>query len=249
MCPVFLLPHLGRWGLENPLKMYLLITLWRMCLRPLEVQYVKLLRKVSFFWWFISLTSLSVLPALRPRPPWSLHSLPFPPTPPFSSCHSWVGGPSLWEVKGHRGWEGSRQVARALCTPLLKARVRILLNPDPGGSSCSESTWKTQFSLPDPIQDWTFYWKRKERTPSNPNCGHRPSFCLPVKKGRTTGRHLLEQDFRKSHSACDLTPRFQVWLTWIKRWESLGVLFHWIFRPLKCTLFTTQNDWFFFFFF
>lgn len=171
----------GRKGLENQSRC--IITLLRMC-ETLEAQYVKLLRK--FLWWFISLTSLSILPLHSSHPPWSPLSFLFPPIQSFSSCHSWAGGPSPWEVKGHFGWEGGWQVVRALCTPFPIAGVKCCWTLTPVGLH-SQNCHGTQFILPDPIQDRTFHWRRKECP--HPNCGYWPSLCLLVKQGRTTGRH------------------------------------------------------------
>lgn len=195
---------------------------------------MKLLRDYLFLWCFISLTSLSHPLAQPSRPPSFLLSFFFPPIPPFSSCHPWAGGLSLWEVKGHCGWEGSWQVVWALCTHFPIAHVKCLWTLTLVGPH-SQNPFGAQFRQPDPIQHRTFLCRRKESRLSQLWSVALPLFS--VKQGRTTGRHKPGQDFQKAYSVCDLTPKFPCWLTWIKRWESRGVPFHWVFHPLKCTLF------------
>ena len=109
----------------------------------------QLLRNFLFLWWSNSLTSLSISVSVQlSRPPSSQFSFLFPPIQPFSSCHPWAGGPgglSLWEVKGHRGWEGSRQVVWASRSHVnfdLSQR-QIMLNSDPRESSLSKSVWNS----------------------------------------------------------------------------------------------------------
>ena len=154
---------------------------------PLEnvgwAQYVKLLRNFSFLWWFISLTSLSI-PLVQPsRPPSSLLSLLFPPIQPFSSCHPWAGGLSLREVKGHHGWEGSRQVVRAPCLPFPTAHVKCCWTLTPVGPH-SENQCGTQFSQPDPIQGRTHHWVRKKSPPIPIVVTALPFVCWPSRVGR-----------------------------------------------------------------
>lgn len=118
------------------------------------------------------------------RPPSSLLSFLFPPILPFLSCHPWAGGWSLWEVKGHYGWEGSRQVVRAPCSLFPTACVKCCWTLTPVGPY-SENQCGTQFSQPDPIQDRTFYWRRKESPPPHPNCGQcSPIVCWSSRVGR-----------------------------------------------------------------
>lgn len=134
-----------------------------------------------FFFFFCRLSTSTALP-----PTFIFCSPPFPSIQPSSPHHPWSGGPSLWEVKGHLGWECSQQVVWALRSPFPTACVKrcwTLTLP----RLRSQNLCETQFMEPDPIHFQTFHWRRKESHPSQ--LWSVPFFCLLVKQGRTTVRH------------------------------------------------------------
>lgn len=144
----------------------------------MSVRCSQLLSIISFF--------VFVWPTRTAHPPTLIFPPPFPSIQPFSSRHPWSGGPSLREVKGHFGWEGSRQVVWAPRLPFPTAGVKRRWTLTPPGPH-SPNLCETQFRQPDPIHVQTFHWRRKESHPSQ--LWSVPSFCLLVKQGRATGRH------------------------------------------------------------
>lgn len=177
--------HLGRQGLEKQSSS----TYWLPSRETFEAQYVKLLRNLSFLWWFISLTSLSTLPVQSSPPIFISAFFPFPTHTAFLILSS-LGWLVVCPFGRLRGTVGERQVVRAPCLPFPTARVKCCWTLTPVGPH-SQNRRGTQFSQPDPIESWTLHWRKKEPPPSNPpsQLWSVPFLCLLVKQGRTTGRH------------------------------------------------------------
>ena len=151
-----------------------------MCARPSKGNMWSYLETSRFFDGLSLLHLCLVRPA---RPASSPLSFLFPPIQPFSCCHPWAGGPSLWEVKGHRGWEGSRQVVRAPWSPFPTARVKCCWTLTPvgllskigvEGNSASQTLFRTGLSIGG-----------EKTPPPHPNCGQCPLFvCWSSRVGR-----------------------------------------------------------------
>lgn len=195
--------------------------------------------ETSCFFDGLSLTSLSI-PLVQPsRPPSSSLSFLFPPIQPFSSCHPWAGGLSLWEVKGHRGWEGSRQVVRAPCSPFPTAHVKCCWTLTPVGPHSQKSVWNAiqparPYSGPDSP------WEEK-RIPPIPIVVS----ALPLSAGQAGSDDrppLARTRLPKSLFSMWFDPQVPL-LT--HRDQTLGISGG--FRPLKLTLLTKlkmTNDFF-----